>query len=79
MNTRSNPQVNTELIARRAYEIWVGQGRPDGRALEHWRQAEREVLAAQAASGSGPAAVPVPAAPAARGANRGKATALRHP
>ena len=32
-----------ERIRRRALEIWREQGRPDGRAREHWEQAEREV------------------------------------
>jgi Protein of unknown function (DUF2934) len=29
-------------VAHRAYEIWEAEGRPDGRHLEHWRQAEEE-------------------------------------
>jgi hypothetical protein len=32
-----------ERIRLRALEIWREQGRPDGRAREHWEQAEREV------------------------------------
>jgi hypothetical protein len=32
-----------ERIRRRALEIWREQGCPDGRAKEHWEQAEREV------------------------------------
>jgi hypothetical protein len=31
------------LIARRAYEIWEGEGRPHGRDREHWLRAEAEV------------------------------------
>jgi hypothetical protein len=31
-----------ERIRRRALEIWREQGCPDGRAREHWEQAERE-------------------------------------
>jgi Protein of unknown function (DUF2934) len=27
-------------IARRAYEMWELEGRPDGRALDHWLRAE---------------------------------------
>jgi hypothetical protein len=35
---------NTDaLIARRAYEIWEGEGRPHGRDREHWLRAEAEV------------------------------------
>jgi hypothetical protein len=32
-------------IARRAYEIWERQGRPHGRDLAHWFEAERELNA----------------------------------
>ena len=32
-----------QRIRARAYEIWEGEGRHDGRAEEHWRQAEREI------------------------------------
>lgn len=38
-----------DAIARRAYEIYERDGRPEGRALEHWRQAEAEILAERAA------------------------------
>jgi hypothetical protein len=31
-------------IERRAYSIWENEGRPPGRALEHWLRAEREIL-----------------------------------
>jgi hypothetical protein len=30
-------------IRERAHEIWEREGRPDGRAEEHWSQAEREL------------------------------------
>lgn len=48
-------------VARCAYSIWERAGRPDGRALEHWLQAEAEFAA-------GPATKSrlVPSAPAAR-------------
>jgi Protein of unknown function (DUF2934) len=32
-----------EAIARRAYEIWEAEGRPDGRDREHWEAASREL------------------------------------
>jgi hypothetical protein len=32
-------------IRERAYEIWKREGLPEGRALDHWLQAEREVAA----------------------------------
>lgn len=34
-----------EEIARRAYEIYLAEGRPEGRDLEHWARAEAELLA----------------------------------
>ncbi|HEX7127144.1 MAG TPA: DUF2934 domain-containing protein [Thermodesulfobacteriota bacterium] len=37
-----------DAIARRAYEIYERDGRPEGRALEHWRQAEAEIRAERA-------------------------------
>ena len=36
-------QDRESLIRQRAYEIWESQGRPKGRAEEHWEQACREV------------------------------------
>lgn len=38
-------------IRDRAYEIWVREGRPQGRQDEHWRQAEAEIAAETAAAG----------------------------
>ena len=35
-----------EQIAERAYELWTSEGCPTGRALDHWLQAEHEILAA---------------------------------
>ena len=32
-----------ELIRSRAHEIWEEEGRPEGHAEEHWRQAEAEL------------------------------------
>lgn len=32
-----------DRIAVRAYQIWVEEGRPHGRDLEHWLQARREI------------------------------------
>jgi len=37
---------NTEIrIRERAYMLWAQQGRPDGKHLEHWLQAETEIEA----------------------------------
>ena len=30
-------------IRERAYAIWEGEGRPDGRSLAHWLKAEAEI------------------------------------
>ncbi|WP_082766043.1 DUF2934 domain-containing protein [Paramesorhizobium deserti] len=32
-----------EQIKARAYEIWEQEGRPQGRARDHWEQARREI------------------------------------
>jgi hypothetical protein len=32
-------------IRERAHAIWEHAGRPEGRALDHWLQAEREIRA----------------------------------
>lgn len=42
--SNSHPQSNDD-IARRAYEIYVAEGRPNGREVEHWKQAEKEITA----------------------------------
>lgn len=33
-----------EAIRRRAREMWEEEGRPEGRELEHWTEAEQEIL-----------------------------------
>ena len=43
--------MDTERIRQRAYEIWDQEGRHEGRAEEHWLQAERD-LAASGADGA---------------------------
>jgi len=35
--------VSEEAIRKRSYEIWQREGRPEGRALEHWLQAKAEL------------------------------------
>jgi hypothetical protein len=37
------PAPTREEIARRAYELWQRNGCPQGRDVEHWCQAEREL------------------------------------
>lgn len=40
------PQRFTQMdVARRAYEIFLAEGRPLGRDAEHWFQAERQLVA----------------------------------
>ncbi len=39
-----NAAIRT-LIAVRAYEVWENQGRPRGRDVIHWLQAEQEIMA----------------------------------
>jgi len=39
--------VSHELISERAYSIWLQQGRPENRDVEHWLQAEAQSLAAR--------------------------------
>jgi hypothetical protein len=33
-------------VARRAYEIYLEEGRPDGRQIDHWLRAESELRSA---------------------------------
>jgi hypothetical protein len=40
-NTR---EVIHQTIAIRAYELWEQYGRPENRALDHWLEAERELV-----------------------------------
>jgi hypothetical protein len=32
-----------DRIRERAHQIWEEQGRPEGRDLEHWHEAERQL------------------------------------
>jgi len=45
------PEYHGE-IARRAYRIWEGEGRPSGKDLEHWLRAEAEMKTARPEGGS---------------------------
>ncbi|MDX7952774.1 DUF2934 domain-containing protein [Lichenihabitans sp. Uapishka_5] len=44
----------TDRIAKRAYELWEQEGRPDGRHDDHWSTAEREAAGGEAAVPSEP-------------------------
>jgi len=39
--------VSDEAVRRRSHEIWLKEGQPDGKALEHWLRAEAELQAEQ--------------------------------
>lgn len=49
-------QDTEHKIRERAYHRWVENGRREGEADTHWIEAEREVLAAYAATTNGEAA-----------------------
>jgi hypothetical protein len=39
----ATPAPSEDLVATRAYQLWLAEGCPDGRALEHWVQAQHEL------------------------------------
>lgn len=41
----AKPAPTHDAIAKRAYEVWIRKGRPVGRDLENWQDAERELRA----------------------------------
>ena len=43
------PQNREQKIKERAHRLWEDEGRPEGRELGHWREAELQVLAEEAA------------------------------
>jgi len=44
MNSHDDSRRDQDArIRERAYEIWVSEGRPEGRHSEHWEQAHREL------------------------------------
>ena len=51
MTPEQDERNREERIRVRALEIWREQGCPDGRATEHWEQAEREVGGGSEAGG----------------------------
>ena len=49
-NRRSDEEIvmadeKMDQLRSRAYQIWESEGRPQGRDLEHWLEAERELEA----------------------------------
>jgi hypothetical protein len=57
MSREHNMEEMEQVISLRAYALWEAEGRPDGRALNHWLAAEQECRT--------PVAGGTPAAPAA--------------
>lgn len=45
--------IQEEAIRQRSYLIWQREGRPDGRALDHWLRAKAELEAEFQASAGG--------------------------
>lgn len=45
-------------VRHRAYELWVEAGRPDGKHLEFWEAAEREMKSKQKTALNGAASDP---------------------
>ena len=41
-----NAEALRKQVEERAYVLWENEGRPHGRDLDHWRQAESEIMAA---------------------------------
>jgi hypothetical protein len=37
------PEPGEHLIRKRAHEIWIEEGKPEGRALDHWLRARWEL------------------------------------
>lgn len=58
---RRNKVDNRQDIAFRAYRIWEAAGRPDGRALDHWLQAEAELAARRIQNPAAGEGAPAPA------------------
>jgi hypothetical protein len=72
-----------EDIARRAYELWEAEGRPEGSDLRHWLQAEQELSARKTGSagrdGSNETAQPARSNPTTASAPRNSAGDARPP
>ena len=41
-------ELREQVIRERAYALWEQDGRPEGRSLAHWSQAEMEIAVEQA-------------------------------
>ena len=68
MSIAQQASTPEDVIKMRAYAIWENEGRPEGKHLEHWRVAAREV----AVTADMPRAIAAPAPKKARKAKNGK-------
>lgn len=57
LRANSTPTPENQ-IKDRAHHIWEREGRPHGRELDHWRQAEAEIAAERAPAKSRSRAAP---------------------
>jgi hypothetical protein len=53
-------ETSSLAIARRAYQLWEAEGRPDGSDVRHWLQAEEEIGLELAQAIARASAVPEP-------------------
>ena len=68
--------VDQDKIRQRAHDLWVSGGRPDGRDVEFWLQAEAELAkAARKPAAAKPVKAKAPAAPKAAPAKSGRGKA----
>ncbi|WNJ92496.1 DUF2934 domain-containing protein [Bosea sp. 685] len=56
-----------QIVRDTAYAIWEAEGKPEGRDLAHWRQAEARVAESAAAKAKPEKAKPAKTMPAAKG------------
>ncbi|HEX8204054.1 MAG TPA: DUF2934 domain-containing protein [Isosphaeraceae bacterium] len=47
LERESSPEISSEQIAVRAYEIWIAHGRPEGTDVADWLEAERQLRQGQ--------------------------------
>jgi hypothetical protein len=47
--SQASPDVTQERIAERARQIWMDRGQPEGKDMEHWLEAERQLRGANKA------------------------------
>jgi Protein of unknown function (DUF2934) len=49
-STDNSPHIIHEVIANRAYAIWIESGMPDNQADSHWLEAEQEQITGKRAA-----------------------------